>query len=174
MQKSLLIIFLVFGILVLGSYGLIVQDVYKKNNSDAYWLMSPKQRVPFYFFAIQAMAGFLIVMTHYLKKRNRPNTGLLKHGRVLEYVVAGILIFSMLWSIFVYLSVNRQKAHYRALCSFSLIAVAIFSILLLAGIFEDTDSSPFVRGGVLYFATVAVLVDCVGWNAVFIQNAKKN
>ena len=79
------------------------------------------------------------------------------------------MIFSILWSVFIYLSVNKGGKIYKSLCSASLIVVAICSILLLAGTTTDHVAPAYVIAGIILFSTVTVLSDAVGWNARFLQ-----
>jgi hypothetical protein len=144
----LLIIILVLGLGVLGSYIPIFLDSYK-NTSDPYWVMSKSQRVPYY-------------------DENKPDTGLLSKNSNLELIMGSILLFSILWSVFIYLSVNKGDKVYKILCFISLLAVALSSVLLFIGIMQDKNAPAYVIAAIILFCTVTVLSDAIGWNTKFI------
>jgi hypothetical protein len=163
----LLIIILVLGLGVLGSYIPIFLDSYK-NTSDPYWVMSKSQRVPYYIFILLAVFGFLTFAVYYLNDENKPDTGLLSKNSNLELIMGSILLFSILWSVFIYLSVNKGDKVYKILCFISLLAVALSSVLLFIGIMQDKNAPAYVIAAIILFCTVTVLSDAIGWNTKFI------
>ena len=165
----LLVITVVLGLAVLASYIPMIMDIRKNNNSKLYWGLDKQQRIPYYVFMILAVFGFLTFIMYYIDLENKPTSGILSKGYTLEILVSLVLIFSILWSVFVYLSVKNGNKIYKILCASTLVVVAISSVLLLAGTTSDKDSPPYVIAGIILFCLVTVLADSVGWNARFLS-----
>lgn len=166
----LLVITIVLGLGVLASYIPMIMDIRKNNNSKLYWGLDKQQRIPYYIFMILAVFGFLTFIVYYLDKNNKPKSGILSKGYSLEILIGLVLVFSILWSVFVYYSVKNGKNSFRILTVLTLAVVAISSLLLLAGTTMDKDSPPYVIAGILLFCLVTVLGDAVGWNARFLAD----
>lgn len=165
----LLVIIIVLGLGVLGSYIPIILDSYK-NSSDPYWVMNKSQRTPYYIFIILAVFGFLTFALYYLNDENKPSSGILSKNSNLEIIITSVLLFSILWSVFVYLSVTKGSKAYKVLCTISLFAVALSSVMLFIGIMQDKNAPAYVIAAIILFCTVTVLSDAIGWNTKFISS----
>ena len=172
MNKPVVAVTAVLGPLVLLSYVPIIrQSTGSPATLTEYWAgIPPAKRSPSYFAMASAAVGFLVWFAHYAKSRNAPKTGLLSRRKwILPALVAAAIGFSILWSGSVYMSVNRPSARaWRAVCSGSLVAVAIASLLLLAGTYEDDGASVLALSGIASFCICTVLMDGTAWNAKFI------
>lgn len=163
-NKNLLIIIIVLGVGVLASYVPIIRTA-----CDDYWAGISKMSRDIVLFPlmISAAVGFLAWSWHYLRKRPSDRRGLFGSSKYsLEILVACLLVFSIMWSAFVYLSVmkRRSSSTYTYLTSATLIVVAFCSVLLLMGTVQD-NAPASALAGILALSVVTVLVDGIAWNS---------
>ena len=166
MNKLLLAIIITGGLLVLISYIPLI-----KNYCHDMWVgIGEKHREVCYPLIVSATVGFIMFSYHFCQRERSSFTkGIFRKKFALETLVATILIFSALWSLFMYLSVVKKKGKIsNVLTVLSLVIVAISSVILLAGVVEDGKCPNYVLAGVLGFCVTTVLIDAVAWNSNFI------
>ena len=160
-NKKLLIILVLLGLLVLISYIPIL-----KTYCDDYWAGIAKltRNVVITPLMISAAVGFLAWSWYYLRKQHSTMRGLFSKKYLLESMVAILLLFSALWSLFVYLSVIKSPTKLNIyMTSLCLFVVALSSIFLVVGTLQD-GASTGAFAGVLALSVVTLLVDGVAWN----------
>lgn len=139
---------------------------YESYFTHSFWLgLSRSTIMLFIGLQIVAALGFLIGIYHYLT--HTPTAGIFATYPVaLPVVIALFFIASSLWA---------PATYYRShgLVVGSLALTAICSILLLAGVAEDTDPPATALGGWLGLCLVTVLCDGVVWNSRYIQTYVK-
>lgn len=164
----LLVIIVVLGLSVLASYIPIARSF-----CPDYWagITRPHREVVVYGAMVAAAVGFLLWAFHYVQRRPESRTNGIFKGRFsLEALVIVALLGSIMWSVVVFLSVTRYPTSraLKYLTSASLIVVAVASLLLLAGTFEDGVSPTYALAGIISFSCCTVLIDGVGWNSRWI------
>ena len=162
-QVATLVLFLTLGPLVLASYGLLYKGAAAGKD---FWFGMPKHvQYMYYAFMVLAAAGLCTFTAAYCA-RPRPSTGLFRFGAVVPVLFATLLLASAGWCVAVALTSQRW------LVSLLLVAVALCSILLVAGAAEADNSTWYTVLGAILFATCTVLNDGVGWNANYLLKTK--
>jgi hypothetical protein len=152
----------IFGILILGSYALILKD-YKNHD---YWVGIPSSsKSMFYVFWVIAAIGFIWYILSY-QLFDSKQEGLFSYKPWIRPLILSIVLFaSLMWSICIYMYFNKRWS--KVWTVLTLIIVAIGTILLLAG--EAESNAPWHRIlGLMGFAMTTVLIDPIMWNARFI------
>lgn len=163
------IILFVLSLSVLVSYYIVFTKLYKSKGTSYFkhdfWFGLNEPLVKFLtFFQICAAVGFVIANIYWLKEE--PVGGIMGNSNVRFVTLALFFIFSAIWTFSVY-----YKKHF--LTVFSLVIVAISSILLLAGSIEEKNPRMPVIIGFFYLCVVTVLADGVIWNANYISKITK-
>jgi len=162
------------GIIVLYSYYDQLGDKGKSIYDNKYWLGIDKNIINFILpFMGLAVLGFLTFFIGYLIKS--PERGLLNYldGWVTVILIGIFLGASIGWSYAVNKGIKKNASFASIfMTSFCLIMAAIAAILLLAGSFESENIVLIV--GMLFLAIQVVLMDGIGWNAIFLLQKTKN
>lgn len=166
---------IILGILIIFSYIYVFSKIKSSN-----WLNHPlwlgisknKVRLNTILIFLAAFSGLRIAYWGYEKKINN---GLLTYnkGNMFHYIVITFLLGSLLWPWMLHFRNNKNKIFDWFVC-ISLWIVAISTILLIAGVYENNNTPDDVFFSVLILGVVCVLMDGVGWTSrYFIQNIKK-
>lgn len=171
------IIDIILGISVLFSYSHFL--VKKWNFTGSYkehplWFNLNKNSIQMIIiFQLCAMISFLIIY-HHIFLSDKIKEGILFYdlfGTKFKNILIKIyFICSFLWSVFVFYGHNKNSIMYKTFSVICLVMVAICNILMIAGVFENNSSLLFILCS-LILGIVHVLIDGIGWNAVYIKNS---
>lgn len=172
-----LIIDIILGFCVLLSYSHFL--VKKWNFTGSYsdhplWFNLNKNSIQvIIIIQLCAMISFLIIY-HHIFLTDKIKEGILSYDlfgtKFKNILIKMYFICSFLWSVFVFYGHNKSSATYKLFSVICLIMVAICNILIIAGVFENNSSLLFILCS-LILGIVHVLIDGIGWNAVYIKNS---
>lgn len=170
------IIDIFLGLMVLFSYSHFLVKKWNFNGSYSehpLWFNLHKNTInTIIVIQIMAMFSFMIIYYHIFVSKEIKK-GILSYS-VLNTQFKNVLIkfyfiFSFLWSMFVFYGHYKTSKIYKTFSVLSVIIVAICNILIIAGVFENNSSLPYILCS-LILGIVHILIDGIGWNAVYIKN----
>lgn len=156
-------ILVVGGLLVLGSYVWVGVKSTGGLIGNPWWLEFPRG-VVIGILGLQALAvaGFLTVAARLVFFAPPTSTFLAKPG-AMPAVFGVFLGGAALWAV------AMQLRWPKWVVSASLVATAVATIALLAGVAEEGAVDPYAFFGALALAVITVLCDGVAWNARFVK-----
>lgn len=151
------------GLLVLASYVWVGVKSTGGLLGNPWWLRFPRGLV-IGILSLQALAvaGFLTVAARLVFFKPPTSTFLAKPG-AMPAVFGVFLASAALWAV------SMQLKWPKWVVSASLVATAVATIALLAGVAEEESVDPYAFFGALSLAVITVLCDGVAWNARFIK-----